>query len=187
LSIRPNDVTKYFHHLPSILQNLDRKELTCDRVLDDLLNLVNSRKQKRQIDTQIAALQPILSGGSTEPAATPEPPKPKRKNFSAASRRKMAMAQQARWAKIRKESEPLTPAKPEARKPKRQISEEGMKRIIAATKKRWRLAKAAKAQPATAKKAATAMKKVAVKKAARKAAVRKTATASVQGMAETAG
>ena len=45
------------------------------------------------------------------------------------------------------------PAKPEPPTAKRRISEEGMKRIIAATKKRWRLAKAAKAQSAAVKKA----------------------------------
>lgn len=43
-------------------------------------------------------------------------------------------------------------ATPEAPTPKRRITEEGMKRIIAATKKRWRLARAAKAQSTPAKK-----------------------------------
>jgi hypothetical protein len=47
-----------------------------------------------------------------------------------------------------------------------------MKRIIAATKKRWRLAKAAKAQPATA----PARKKAAV----RKSAAKKAASAAAQ-------
>jgi hypothetical protein len=85
----------------------------------------------------------------------------------------MAIAQRKRWAKIRGTSELSAPATPAPPKAKRRISEEGMKRIIAATKKRWRLAKAAKAQPAIAKKAAPARKKVAVKKAAtKKAAVK---------------
>ena len=106
--------------------------------------------QKTRIDAQIAELRAVLSGGSTESAATPEPPTRKRKRFSAAARRKMAMAQKARWAKIRGESGPSAPAK--APKVKRRISEEGMKRIIAATKKRWRLQKAAaKAQSTAAK------------------------------------
>jgi hypothetical protein len=59
----------------------------------------------------------------------------------------MKEAQRLRWAKIRGESEPSAPV-PEPPKPKRRISAEGMKRIIAATKKRWRL------QMAAAKKAA---------------------------------
>jgi hypothetical protein len=84
----------------------------------------------------------------------------------------MAEAQKARWAKIKGESEPPSPAGPEA--PKRQISEDGRKRMIAATKKRWKLQKAKAAKSALAKKAAP--KKSAVKKAApAKAAVKKVA------------
>src|ERR1035437_7982591 len=98
--------------------------------------ILGFEEQKRHIDTQIAELRAVLPGGPTEPAARPEPPTRKRKRFSAASRRKMAMAQKARWAMLRGESEPPAPAK--APKAKRRISEEGMKRIIAATKKRWR-------------------------------------------------
>jgi hypothetical protein len=51
-------------------------------------------------------------------------------------------AQRLRWAKIRGESELAAPAMPQPPKTKRRISAEGMKRIIAATKKRWRLQKA---------------------------------------------
>ena len=126
--------------------------------------ILGFEEQKRHIDTQIAELRAVLPGGPTEPAARPEPPARKRKRFSAASRRKMAMAQKARWATLRGESEPPAPAK--APKAKRRISEEGMKRIIAATKKRWRLQKAAAKAPA--KKAVT--QKTAVKKAAVKVA-----------------
>ena len=131
--------------------------------------------QKTRIDAQIAELQAVLSGGPTAAATTPEVPTRKRKRFSAASRRKMAMAQKARWAKIKGKSEPPAPAK--ATKPKRRISKEGMARIVAATKKRWRLQKAAAKAPA--KTAVT--KKAAVKKAAvKKAAVKKMAPAPAQ-------
>ncbi|MGD0667913.1 MAG: hypothetical protein ABSB23_10140 [Bryobacteraceae bacterium] len=94
--------------------------------------------------------------------------------MSAAGRRAIAAAQRERWAKMRGESAPPSVAAPEAPKQKRRISQEGMKRIIAATKKRWRLAKAAKAQRAAVKKAAPAAKKAVVKKATAKAP-RKTA------------
>jgi len=87
------------------------------------------------------------------PAATPETPARKGKKRSAAVRKRMKEAQRLRWAKIRGESEPPAPAMPEPAKPKRRISPEGMKRIIAATKKRWRLQRAA-AKSAAAKKAA---------------------------------
>jgi len=118
--------------------------------------------QKTRIDSKIAELRAMLDGGSKPTAATPEAPTRKRKKFSAASRRKMAMAQKARWAKIRGESEPPAPATPEPTKPKRRFSKEGMARIIAATKKRWRLQKAAaKAQSTAAKKAVSARQKTA--------------------------
>lgn len=60
-----------------------------------------------------------------------------RRKFSTAARQKMREAQQRRWAKIRGEDVPSTPAAAKEVKPKRKISEEGMQRIIAATKKRW--------------------------------------------------
>jgi hypothetical protein len=98
--------------------------------------------QKNKIDDKIAELRSMLGGSPTEPAvAAQEVPVGKRKRFSAAARRKMALGQQARWAKIKGQSEPPSPAVPEAPKAKRKISAEGMKRIIAATKKRWRLQK----------------------------------------------
>ena len=106
--------------------------------------------QKTRIDAQIAELQAVLTGGSTGLAATPESPTRKRKKFSAASRRKMAMAQEARWAKIKGEPEPPAPAAKESPKPKRKFSAAGRRAIIAATKKRWaaKRAEAAK-QPGT--------------------------------------
>jgi len=89
----------------------------------------------RDVDTPGTAAQ-------VEPAPTPEVPVRRRRKFSAASRRKMALAQQARWARIKGEIAP-PPATVKVPRPKRRISAEGMKRIIAATKKRWRLQKAA--------------------------------------------
>jgi hypothetical protein len=124
--------------------------------------ILGFEEQKRRIDSQIGELRAVLTGGPTEPSVTPEPTTRKRKRFSAASRRKMAMAQKARWAKLRGESEPSAPAK--APKAKRRISVEGMKRIIAATKKRWRLQKAA----AKAQSTKAARKSAPVKKAAKK-------------------
>jgi hypothetical protein len=142
--------------------------------------------QKTKIDAQIAELRSLLAGAPAKVAATPEAPTGKRKKFSAAARKRMKEAQQRRWAKIRGESEPIAPAEPEPAKPKRRISKEGLARIVAATKKRWRLQKAA-AKAAT-KKPAPTRKKAAVKKAAvKKAAVRKTAPAAAQTAAEAAG
>jgi hypothetical protein len=55
----------------------------------------------------------------------------------------MAEAQKKRWQAIKGDVAIPAPTAPEAPKPKRKISAEGMKRIIAATKKRWRLQRAA--------------------------------------------
>jgi hypothetical protein len=101
-------------------------------------------EKKRHLDFKINELRAILSRGSAKAATTPEAPTGKRKKFSAASRRKMAMAQKARWAKIRSESEPHTPTKPEPANPKRRkMSKAGRAAIAAALKKRWAAKKAA--------------------------------------------
>src|SRR5690242_772207 len=99
--------------------------------------------QKRRIENQISELRAMLHGIPAKSTDEPEAPPPTRRKFSAAARRKMALAQKERWAKIRGEGQPPSPANPELPKGKRRISPEGMKRIIAATKKRWRLQKAA--------------------------------------------
>jgi len=131
---------------------------------------------KQRIDAQIAEVQSLLNGSATaEPSISKATAKTRKR--SAAARKRMAEAQRARWAKLKGESEP--PAT-EAPKPKRHISPEGMKRIIAATKKRWRLQKAGAATATPVKKATakkTAPAKAAKKAALRKAAVKKTAPA----------
>jgi hypothetical protein len=132
----------------------------------------------------IGRFRQMLGGGPAEPIAKSEAPVGKRKKFSAAARKRMAEAQKLRYAKLKGETQPPTPAKPEASKAKRKISSEGMKRIIAATKKRWAAKRAAEAAPAkkvVVKKTAvkkTATKKAApIKKAARKTIAKKSALA----------
>ena len=132
-------------------------------------------RQKAAIERALAALRevdPSVAARAEHAAATPEGPARKRRKRSAAVRKRMALAQKARWAKIKGEIEPPTPPAPEPSKPKRRISAEGMKRIIAATKKRWRLKRAAE-NAALVKKVAA--KKVAVTPAKRAAPVRKAA------------
>jgi len=149
--------------------------------------ILGYEEQKRHIDSQISDLKAMLSGGPTEAsAAKPEAAPRRRKKFSAATRRRMREAQRRRYAKIESESEPAAPAAtPEPQKPKRRISAEGMKRILAANKKRWAVkrAEAAKAQPATAKKAA--VKKATVKASKKNAAIKRaTATAQSEAAAQ---
>ena len=125
--------------------------------------LIGFEEQKRHINAKIAELRAMLSGGGTE-ATAPAERIPRKRKVSAAARRRMALAQKARWAKVRGESEPAAPTAT----PKRRISKEGMARIIAATKKRWAAVRAAKAQQGKA----AAKKTVAKKKAANKTPVR---------------
>jgi hypothetical protein len=100
--------------------------------------------QKKRIDAQIAEVRQLMTGGSAEPAATPEPAR-KRRKMSAAARKRIAEAQRKRWAEAKKMSEP---APLELATPKRRLSAAGKAAIIAATKKRWALVRAAAAKSA---------------------------------------
>jgi len=138
--------------------------------------------ERDRIQVRIAEIRQLLGSpaGATAPSETAKP----RKKRSAAVRRRMKLAQQLRWKKIR---EAAGPAQAETAKPKRTMSASARKRIAAAQKRRWALKKAA-AQPAAVKKAA---KKVAAKKSAKKAASsakpKKAASAPEQAVAQAAG
>jgi len=129
--------------------------------------------QKKQIDVQIAELRGMLDGNRPEPATESEAGPLKRKKFSAASRRKMALAQKARWQKIKGEVGPT--AVPEAPKLKRRMSKAGRARIIAATKARWARVRAEKAEQEKAAKKGPSKRS---SKASRKATAKRTATAA---------
>jgi hypothetical protein len=134
--------------------NMPTPKLTTEIVNAAILGM---EAQKQKLDAKIAELRALLTGGPAETPATPEPSTRKRKKFSAAARRKMALAQKARWAKIKGEPEPPSKAKPAAApKPKRKLSAGGRKAIIAATKKYWALkrAEAAKVTKTAARKPA---------------------------------
>jgi len=98
--------------------------------------------QKFAIERKIAEIRLILDGGRSEPDTPSGTGKPRKKR-SAAVRRRMALAQRARYAKLKQSGEP---AQAVAEKPKkRKLSAAGRRAIIAATKKRWAAVKAAKA------------------------------------------
>jgi hypothetical protein len=147
--------------------------------------------QKTRIDTKIAELRDLLSGRTTETAATAEQPKRKRWKMSAAGRKAIAKAQRKRWAASKKAAEPSAPATPEAPKPKRRISKAGLARIIAATKERWARVRAAKAQQEKAarkavRKKAAGRKAASAKTAKKPAPTKKTAPAAAQATTEAA-
>ena len=108
-----------------------------------LAAIAGFQSQKTHIDSQIAELRSMLDGRRTGPVGTPsENSTPKRRRVSLASRRKMAAAQKARYAKLREGSKPT---EAESAKPKKRgLSAAGRKAISIAAKKRWSAIKAAK-------------------------------------------
>jgi len=105
--------------------------------------IVGFEEQKRQIDVQISELRAMLTGGSAETTAAPEAGPVKPKKFSPAARRRMALAQKARWAKIKGEAESPAPSPTQVPKAKRKLSAAGLKAIIASNKKMWERRRAA--------------------------------------------
>jgi hypothetical protein len=89
---------------------------------------------KARLDQRIAELRAMLSGEAAEGVTTAAPTPAKHRKSSAAAR--MKEAQRLRLAKVRGERA-ATAAK--TVKPRRRISKQGLKNIIAATKRRWAL------------------------------------------------
>ena len=114
--------------------------------------------QKAVLDHRIAELRSILDGGGQdERAASPTTARPRKKR-SAAVRRRMKIAQQLRWKRIK---EAANPPQAESAKPKnRKLSAAGRRAISEAAKKRWAALKSTSAV---------------VKKAGRKAAAKEAA------------
>jgi hypothetical protein len=137
--------------IASIIDQLERQKSAIERALAALKEVDGSNA--RALYAMPLRGTEAKKAADTRTTATSVPRTGKRRKVSAAARKKMALAQRARWAKIKGENEPPSAAAPEPAKPKRKISPEGMKRIIAATKKRWRLQRAAAKSSGTAKKA----------------------------------
>jgi hypothetical protein len=109
--------------------------------LDNALKELRAKRGQAQIE--IDKLDEIISGiESLNGAGVLHKPAPKGRVISAASRRKMALAQKARWAKIRNGSNPLI--KTTNSSPKRTMSAAARRKIAAAQKARWVKIRAAK-------------------------------------------
>jgi hypothetical protein len=120
--------------------------------LENALQETRDKRSKAQIE--IEKLDQIISGIESLNGAgalhKPSQPSQPIRIISAASRRKMALAQKARWASLRKKSEPIAVvAKTTGSAPaKRKISAAGRKRIAEATRARWAAFRAAKKKAA---------------------------------------
>jgi hypothetical protein len=88
--------------------------------------IIGYEAEKQRIAAAIADIQAKLGTGSSASAQST----PKKHTMSAAARKRIAAAQRARWAAVKK-------AKAEPEKPKRKLSAAGRKAIIEATRKRW--------------------------------------------------
>jgi dsDNA-specific endonuclease/ATPase MutS2 len=100
-----------------------------------------AQSQVEKVEQAISVIE-SLNGAGTSGKTTAQS-----RVISAASRRKMALAQQARWAKMRKESKPARAGTPKPTgsapgKPKHTMSAAARKRIAAAQKARWAKIKA---------------------------------------------
>lgn len=108
-----------------------------------LQQLRAERKQAQarveSIDQAISVIESLNGTGTIRQANQPN------RIISAASRRKMALAQRARWAKARKEPQPIALAKTTGSAPvKRTMSASARRKIAAAQRARWAKLKAGK-------------------------------------------
>ncbi len=133
----------------SALVQLVRIKMPEGVTMSNLDNALRELREKRsQAQVEIDKLDQIIAGIESlngMRAASSKATQPKR-IISAASRRKMALAQKARWASIRKKSQPVAVAiaKTVSAPAKRKISAAGRKRIAAAARARWAKFRAAK-------------------------------------------
>ena len=98
----------------------------------ELLRIISIKEKIEALQNQLAGL-----GDESDEASPGEPPKRGRRRMSASARRKIGLAQKARWAK-RKGIEVTKPAPKQ-----RRMSAAGRARISAAAKARWAKIRAA--------------------------------------------
>jgi hypothetical protein len=98
------------------------------------------RKDRDATQSRLEKLNQIISGIESLKAAGAATPgnatKPKR-ILSASARRRISLAQKARWASVRKNSQPTVVAKTGAAPAKRTLSASARRKIAAAQKARW--------------------------------------------------
>ena len=107
--------------------------------MNNLMSLSSAQlKHAADLKEKITTLEKELSAllGDSAPVTSA----PKKSKMSTAARARIAAAQKARWAKVKKaEAAPVV-----ASKPKRTMSPAGRAKIVAAQKARWAKIKAAK-------------------------------------------
>jgi hypothetical protein len=108
--------------------------------MSNLQNALQELREKRKraqieiekLDQIISGIESLNGAGATRKTIQPT------RIISAASRRKMALAQKARWASIRKQSQPILVGKTTVSAPaKRTMSASARRKIATAQKARW--------------------------------------------------
>ena len=105
--------------------------------LNNALQELRSERKQAQLqvetlDQAISVIESLNGSGTVQQANQPT------RIISQASRRKMAQAQRARWARARKESQPITLAKTTNPAPvKRTMSAAARRKIAAFQRARW--------------------------------------------------
>jgi hypothetical protein len=114
--------------------------------MSNLKNALQELRDKRdQAQKELLKLNEIISGieslngfgGSHEPGQT-------KRTVSLAARRKMALAQKARWDRVRNQSQAATAKVISSAPPRRTMSAASRKKIAAALRARWAKIRAAK-------------------------------------------
>ncbi len=108
--------------------------------------LLELREKRRDAQLEIEKLDQIISGIESldgKGAAVPNKAIQPKRIISAASRRKMALAQKARWASVRKTSLPAVAVAKTPSAHKRTMSQSARRKIAAAQKARWEKVRAA--------------------------------------------
>jgi hypothetical protein len=102
------------------------------------------RAERKQMQSHVEKLDQAISViESLNASATPQNANQPTRTISAASRRKMARAQRARWAKARGKSQPIALTKKTASAPvKRTMSAAARRKIAAFQRARWAKVKA---------------------------------------------
>ena len=109
--------------------------------LDNALRELREKRSHAQLE--IDKLDQIIAGIESLNGAVPASGKAKH-TMSASARRRISLAQKARWASVRKQSQPKLVAKSTGSAPaKRKISAAGRMRIAAAQRARWAAVRAA--------------------------------------------
>jgi hypothetical protein len=104
-------------------------------------NLTNAlqelRAERREAQSQVEKLDKAISAIESLNGSAPTGKVQGTRVISAASRRKMARAQKARWAKVRQASQPAVAKRTGSALVKRTMSASARRKIAAAQRARW--------------------------------------------------